>query len=123
MNRALTLGGGDTGESLGQLRLENNSIYAGNITLAGDISGAGDGFFNGGFITGNIGESGGVRTLSKITSGTLTLSGANTYSGATSVLGGTLALTANLGNAGGASDVLGISSNAALTFCLPMVRL
>ncbi|WP_256198967.1 hypothetical protein [Verrucomicrobium spinosum] len=65
MNAALTLSGGDTGESLGQLRLENNSIYAGNITLAGDISGAGDGFFNGGIITGNIGESGGCAPCQK----------------------------------------------------------
>ena len=40
-NAALVLNGGDTGESLGQLRLEG-ATWAGSVTLAGNITGGGD---------------------------------------------------------------------------------
>ncbi|WP_038166276.1 autotransporter-associated beta strand repeat-containing protein [Verrucomicrobium sp. BvORR106] len=92
----LTLAGGDTGESIGQLRLDSGSIWEGAITLAGTISGTGDGFVGSntgiGTIRGVIGESGGSRVLSKVGSGTIVLEAANTYTGGTSLVGGTLAL-------------------------------
>ena len=90
----LTLAGGDTGESLGQLRLDS-TIYAGNITIAGDITGTGDAHIGGGgTISGNIGESGGARQLKTVQTPILT--GTNTYTGGTEILSGTL----TLGNGG-----------------------
>jgi fibronectin-binding autotransporter adhesin len=90
----LVLNGGDTGENLGQLRLEGGSNWSGPVTLAGAITGAGDFTIGGntttGTISGNIGETGGARALSKGGSGTITLSGANTYSGLTTVATGAL---------------------------------
>ena len=91
---ALFLHGGDTGESLGQLRIEGTATWAGPITLAGEITGDADGTVGGSsgtpVISGAIGETGGARSLSKIGSGTLTLSGQNTYTGPTTVRAGTL---------------------------------
>ncbi|MES2924674.1 MAG: autotransporter-associated beta strand repeat-containing protein, partial [Verrucomicrobiota bacterium] len=95
-NAALVLNGGDTGETLGQLRLEGNSTWAGSVTLAGNITGTNDSFIGSNTgtatISGAIGETGGARTLSKGGGGTIVLSGANTYTGATVVNAGTLAL-------------------------------
>lgn len=96
-NASVTLNGGDTGESLGQLRLEANSIWAGGVTLAGDITGTGDGNIGAnsgqsGTISGVIGETGGSRSLTKVGGGTTVLAGTsnNTYSGLTNVVGGAL---------------------------------
>jgi len=90
----IVLNGGDTGETLGQLRLEGGAIWSGTVTLAGAITGAGDftigGNTSAGTISGNIGESGGSQALSKGGSGTFTLSGANTYTGLTTVGAGNL---------------------------------
>ncbi|MGC4016819.1 MAG: autotransporter-associated beta strand repeat-containing protein [Luteolibacter sp.] len=93
---AINLEGGDTGESLGQLRLENNAIWSGPVTLTGAITGAGDAFFGSNLgtatISGDIGESGGPKILSKAGGGTIVLSGTNSVTGGTSVSGGTLTL-------------------------------
>ena len=93
---ALTLGGGDTGESLGQLRLDSGATWSGPVTLAGDITGLNDGTIGSntgtGTVSGSIGESGGARALIKTGGGGIVLAGANTYTGATSVLGGALIL-------------------------------
>lgn len=99
-NAAIVLNGGDTGEAHGQLRLEGGANWAGPVTLAGDITGTGDGTVgsnsNGGTISGDIGETGGPRSLVKVGGSSLTLSGDNTYTGATTVSAGTL----KLGSAG-----------------------
>lgn len=96
-NASITLSGGDTGESLGQLRLEGGAIWAGGVTLAGNISGTGDGNIGAntnqsGLISGVISETGGTRSLNKVGGGTIALAGTsnNTYSGVTNVLGGVL---------------------------------
>ena len=119
---AIVLNGGDTGESFGQLRLENGAIWSGPVTLAGDIVGTGDGMIGSnagtGTISGVIGETGGPHELSKVGSGIITLSGANTYTGNTAVLTGAVIVTANnaLGTTAGGTTValnatLGLSGN------------
>ena len=82
---ALFLHAGNTGESLGQLRLEGGAIWEGSMTLAGDIVGSGDGHIGAnsgtGVVSGIIGESGGSRSLIKEGDGTIVLTGANTFTG------------------------------------------
>ncbi len=99
-NATVTLDGGDTGESQGQLRLEGGMSWAGKVILAGNITGSGDftvgSNSGGGTISGEISETGGSRALSKGGSSTLILSGPNKYTGATTVGAGTL----KLGSAG-----------------------
>jgi len=113
----ITLNGGDTGESLGQLRVENSAIVSGNVTLAGDITGTGDftiGVNSGtGTISGNIGESGGARALSKGGNGTMILGGTNTYTGATTIGAGTLRLANSLALQ---NSTLNYTGGAALVF-------
>lgn len=92
----LNLNGGDTGESIGQLRLDSGSTWSGDVVLAGDITGAGDGFI-GSFtgtstISGVIGESGGAKALSKVGGGKIISTRENFYTGATNVLGGTFTI-------------------------------
>lgn len=104
---ALVLNGGDTGELLGQLRLDYGCTWSGPLTLAGDITGTGDGnigSYSGrsGNITGNIGESGGPRALVKAGGGYITLTGNNTYTGETRIIAG--ALVAASPNALGGTD-------------------
>ncbi|MEK7953600.1 beta strand repeat-containing protein [Luteolibacter soli] len=103
-NAAVTLAGGDTGESLGQLRVDNlNTVWAGPITLAGDMTGAGDGIIgsNSGPVTisGTISESGGSRSLTKAGGGTIVLTGNNTYSGPTRSFAGNIS-SATIKNTG-----------------------
>jgi autotransporter-associated beta strand protein len=94
----LYLHGGNTGESLGQLRLEGTANWAGNVILAGAITGSGDGTVgaNGGsgLISGPISEINGPQALVKEGAGTTVLSGVNTYTGATIVEQGTLLVNA-----------------------------
>ncbi len=82
----------DTGESLGQLRLEGGAVWSGPVLLAGPITGVGDG--NVGCNTAAIGEISGVisgaQSLVKVGAGTIILSGADTYTGNTTVNAGTL---------------------------------
>lgn len=107
-NASIVLNGGDTGESLGQLRVEGNGNWAGSITLAGAITGTNDSFIGAnsgsGTYSGVISESGGSRVLSKAGGGTSVLAGANTYSGGTLVLGGNISVSV-LNNTGVAGNV------------------
>lgn len=122
----IVLNGGDTGETLGQLRVENGN-WSGPVTLAGALTGANDayvGAFSGsGTISGNIGESGGAKVLTKNGNGTTVLTGANTFSGGVHVLGGALSVPAinNTGIAGplGTGDTISIGiagSGASLNY-------
>ncbi len=116
-NATVYLNGGDTGESLGQLRLGQNAIWAGNVILAGDITGTGDGSIgantSGGTISGVISETGGPRPLVKVGAGTIVLSGSNTYTGATTVAAGVLTLQSATG-LGSTAAGTSVSSGAAL---------
>ncbi len=109
---AVTLYGGDTGEANGQLRLDSGATWAGPITLAGPVTGTGDGnvgsVSGGGNTTGPIGQIGGAQNLVKVGASTLTLSGTNTYTGYTTNLAGTL----KLGNARALGD--GVNNTAGL---------
>jgi fibronectin-binding autotransporter adhesin len=91
---SLVLHGGDTGETAGQLRIEGGATWTGNITLAGPITGNGDGHIGAasgtGTISGNIGESGGAHALFKDGDGTIVLTGNNHYTGPTHVNDGIL---------------------------------
>ena len=116
-NASIVLNGGDTGESLGQLRIEGGAIWAGPVTLAGAITGTGDSFIGAnsgtGTISGAIGETGGAQTLSKGGAGTTVLSGTNTYTGGTEILNGAISV-ANLANALGSTSgiTFGVSASA-----------
>ncbi len=107
-NATLYLHGGDTGESLGQLRLEGTANWAGNVILAGAITGSGDGAIgaNGGtgLISGPISEINGPQALAKEGAGTTILSGVNSYTGPTIVEQGTLLVNAP-GSLAAASNV------------------
>jgi fibronectin-binding autotransporter adhesin len=118
---SITLAGGDTGESLGQLRVENGGIVSGNISLTGDITGAGDATLGSnastGTFSGVISESGGARTLIKGGAGEVVLSnGANSYTGFTRINAGVLTPTVFAN--GGANSSIGASSNAAANLVL-----
>lgn len=93
-NASVYLYGGNTGESLGQLRVEGSANWAGNVILAGPITGPGDGAIgaNGGtgVISGPISEINGPQALAKEGAGTIALTGPNTYTGPTVVAEGTL---------------------------------
>jgi autotransporter-associated beta strand protein len=87
---SITLFGGDTGESLGQLRVEGE--WSGPVALAGPITGAGDGTVGAntaliGTISGPIS---GSQPLIKVGAGTIIFSGTNTYTSNTIVNAGTL---------------------------------
>ncbi|MBA3936181.1 MAG: autotransporter-associated beta strand repeat-containing protein [Planctomycetes bacterium] len=100
LNSAITqpctvvLNGGDTGESLGQLRLESNATWSGAVILAGAVTGTGDATIGSnsgtGTISGTISETGGAKSLSKAGTGIITLAGTGSYSGTTLVSAGTL---------------------------------
>lgn len=106
-NASIVLNGGDTGESFGQLRLEGDINWAGSVSLAGDMTGVGDGIIgsNSGnaTISGVISQSG-TRNLSKSGGGNLFLTANNTYSGSTDILGGTLTVS-SIGNGGAAAPL------------------
>jgi len=101
----LTLYGGDTGESLGQLRIESGGVWTGPVALLGAITGASDGTMGAnsgvGTVTGNITEANGSKQFIKVGSGTLVLSGTNSWSGPTIVNGGNLTLIGNQTNVTG----------------------
>ncbi len=111
---ALTLYGGTTGEALGQLRIEGNSVWSGPLTIAGPIISSADGHIGAnsgaGYITGNIGQSGGAQSLIKIGGGAVVLSGANTFTGPAVVNQGTLTV---LGNQTAATGGYLVSTNSA----------
>ncbi|MEO7101217.1 MAG: autotransporter-associated beta strand repeat-containing protein [Luteolibacter sp.] len=105
-NAAMQLYGGTTGESLGQLRVQNGT-WAGPVTLkASTTLGASSGL--NGTISGVIGDEGNGFGFTKQGTSTLTLTGANTYSGPTVVASGTLkANSFNSVSGGTASSGLG----------------
>lgn len=92
-NAPITLNGGDTGEAIGQLRIENSCVYAGTITLAGNMV-SGDSIIGTNTttatISGSIVESGGARELSKGGSGTLTITNPPSITGGYKINAGTL---------------------------------
>jgi autotransporter-associated beta strand protein len=94
-NAAVVLKGGDTGESLGQLRIDGSAtVWAGPVTIDGVMTGGGDGIVgsNSGpaTISGVISEANGPRELTKGGGGTLVLSNTNTYTGATRSFAGNI---------------------------------
>ncbi len=97
-NSSIILNGGDTGETLGQLRIENNGNWAGPVSLAGPLTGTNDAYVGSqagnGTISGIISESGGSRTLAKGGTSNLIVTGANTFTGGVQVLAGTLTVPA-----------------------------
>jgi len=106
---ALQLHGGTTGEAIGQLRLESNATVSGPITLYQNSSVGNNTAGNFGYITGNIGETGGARSLNKQAAGTIVLSGTNTYSGGTTISGGQLWFTST--NAVPATGAITVNAN------------
>lgn len=94
----VNLHGGDTGESLGQLRLDNNTTWAGPINLKGPTTNAADGLLGSytttsatAYIPGVIDDNNAGITLDKVGANTThVLSGLNTYSGDTWVKQGTI---------------------------------
>ena len=85
----ITLNGGTTGEAFGQLRVESGAVVSGNVTLAANTTIGAAGTVAG-TISGNIVDTGGAPTLTRVGTGTTVLSGTNTYTGPTTVAGGTL---------------------------------
>ena len=106
--------GGTPGETLGQLRIEGSGVWSGPVTLAGPILGAANGTVGAnsgsGYITGNIGQTGGAQSLIKVGGGSVILAGANTYTGGTAVNVGTLTL---LGNQTGVTGGIFVGTNTA----------
>lgn len=80
-NAAVTLQGGNTGESYGQLRLENNAVWSGPVLLAGVFTDGNDGFLGGnsgnGYVVGQITDAGLNYPLNKVGGGTLALANTN----------------------------------------------
>ncbi len=111
------LNGGDTGESIGQMRVESGGNWTGPVILAGAVTGSGDGEIGGvnstGTISGVISETGGPRGITKVgnASGLIILSGLNTYTGVTTLTGGSVSVS-NIGN-GGVAGNLGQATGAA----------
>ncbi len=103
---AITLQGGNTGESYGQLRLENNAMWAGSVLLAGLMTDGNDGLLGGnsgnGYVYGQITDGGMNYPLNKVGSGTLVLANTNnTFGGPLWVRQGWVRATSmrNLGQA------------------------
>ena len=116
-NAAVVLKGGDTGESIGQLRVDGATTnWAGPITLDGTITGANDGFIGSSAgtatISGLISEAGGARVLSKAGGGAVVLTNSNTYSGGTEIVGGRLSVGSILNS--GVNAPLGSGSTITL---------
>jgi autotransporter-associated beta strand protein len=113
-NAKLILNGGNTGESYGQLRLDNAS-WAGPITLMGPITDGADAFFGNdaaSTISGVIDDLGNGVTVDKLRPGTLTFSGANTYRGPTWVKDGALSVP-SINNVNAGAGPLGFPLNSA----------
>ena len=115
-NASITLKGGDTGESYGQLRMEGTANWSGPVTLASPMTSSADAFFGcnsgAGYISGSIGDLGKGYTVDTIGAGVLSFFGANTYLGPTWVKGGTLRVPA-FGSVNGGPSPLGAATTAA----------
>jgi len=115
-NAAVTLQGGNTGESYGQLRLENNALWAGPVLLAGLMTDGNDGLLGGnsgnGYISGQISDGGQNVALTKVGGGTLALLNTNnTFGGQVWERGGWMRAS-SIRNVGEPS-ALGAPANAA----------
>ncbi len=111
------LHGGDTGESLGQLRVESNANWAGPVNLLAVITNTAnnaDAYFgaNSGFgsISGVIDDLGAGYTVDKAGGGALSFYGANSYSGPTWIKAGVLSVPA-IGDFGSGASPLGAPSS------------
>ncbi len=106
VTRALILNGATIFNESGSSTIGSNITLGGNSTV--DATGTAL------TLSGNIGETGGARGLTKTSAGALTLTGTNTYSGTTTISAGTL----NIG-AGGTTGTLGtgnVVDNSSLVF-------
>ena len=116
-NASLTLQGGNTGESNGQLRMENSAIWAGSIILAGVFTDSNDGFLGcasgTGYLCGPISDAlGGPFPVGKLGGSTLAiLNTNNTFAGQLWIRAGTLRAT-SIRNVGEPSS-LGAPATAA----------
>jgi autotransporter-associated beta strand protein len=111
----INLHGGDTGESLGQLRLENG-IWAGPVNLKAATTNVADALIGGngvGTISGVIDDAGADILLDRAGTSTTVLTGANTYGGPTWVKQGTLQVPW-CGNTDSTSSPLGKSGKVML---------
>jgi autotransporter-associated beta strand protein len=100
---AIHLNGGNGGENLGSMRLDNGSLdVTGALTLHADsiISGPGK-------ISGAIGQSGGSYRLTKVANNTTVLTGPNTYGGGTTISAGTVSVGNNTALGSGAVTIGG----------------
>ncbi len=97
-NATVSLYGGNTGESYGQLRLDGNATWSGPVHIKDATTDIADGLLgahnSAGFITGVIDDGGAGILVDKVGGNTLTLSGPNTYTGDTWVKQGTLQVPA-----------------------------
>lgn len=120
---SIILNGGDTGETLGQLRIEGGGTWTGPVSLAGPLTGTNDAYLGSnsgnGTVSGIVSESGGSRVLTKGGAGNLIVTGDNTFTGGAQVLAGTLSVPAinNTGVAGplgtGSTISIGIGGTGA----------
>lgn len=89
----LELYGGTIAEAFGQARVENNTIYAGNVKLkAGTSVGTNNGT---GTFSGVISDEGNAFGLTKQGPGVTALTGENTYTGTTTIAAGALQIGNN----------------------------
>ncbi len=110
------LNGGDTGESVGQLRLDNGAIWAGPVRLAGPMTATGDGYIGGSsgqsVISGTIDDLGAGYTLDKVGNGTNYLTANNTFAGPVWIKSGGIRVD-TIGSVGGGAGPLGNPVTAA----------
>lgn len=97
--------GGDTGESLGQLRIEGNGVWSGPVIVAGPMTGAGDGHIGSWSMPGTLGgclqeATPGAFDIRKSGRSNIILSGTNLFSGTLTVLEGPLTVGANANGSG-----------------------
>ncbi len=115
-NATVILQGGDTGESLGQLRLDSGATWAGPVKLAAPMTNSADAFFGAntgvGTVSGIIDDLGNGYIVDKVGTGTIIFSGANTYLGPTWIKGGTLSVPA-LGSVNGGASPVGAPTSTA----------
>ena len=113
----IILRGGDTGESYGQLRVENGAVWSGPVSIAGNITSTADGLLGSttgnGTIDGLISDFDGMpHPVAKMGAGTIALTGENTFKGQVWIRNGTLRAS-SIRNVGAASSSLGAPANAA----------
>jgi autotransporter-associated beta strand protein len=118
-SNAFLLSGTGNSDNLGTLRLDGNlsgaATVLGSVTLLGNST-IGNQSGNVGTILGNIGQSGGSFSLTKVGTGAILISGSDTYTGGTVVSAGSLQLGSATALPFGAATVNGtldLSGNSA----------